>query len=74
MDIKIIKRGNPDKYKERTERFTCYECGCVFEVKVKECKKVFYGDRSSLIHKCPCCNSPVPKRYDFTISRTCIPM
>lgn len=59
--MKIIKEGNADCYHRniyKPRRFTCRNCGCVFEATNRE-----YKDRSSQIGGpsflcfCPFCNS-----------------
>ena len=74
--LKIIQNGNSEPYNNRVERFDCLECGCVFEVKVRDCQKIFAGNsfQPSLIYECPCCKSPTLKRHDYTIRQVCIPM
>lgn len=49
--MKIIKKG---KIPKTTERFTCSNCGCVFECEVSECNVTFSQKKWK---SCRCCVS-----------------
>ena len=62
--MKIIKVGHIDK---KTKRFTCKECGCVFEANKDEYR---FADQMEALHDgieavcdCPHCKSKVYRYY-----------
>lgn len=50
--IKIIREGKIDK---KVLRFTCQNCGCIFEGEKGDYKENYYQRDNVYSIKCPCC-------------------
>lgn len=55
--MKIIKQGNYDP--NRTKRFECKNCGCIFEADKSEYKDYFQYNQTDYYCECPTCGISV---------------
>lgn len=53
--MRIIKHGDLERKAER-KRFTCRDCGCVFDAESGEYKIGTHYNETYFSCRCPCCN------------------
>lgn len=58
--MKIIKKGR-EKDLKKTKRFTCRECGCVFEADKGEYQSGQQYNETYFFCKCPFCGKEAPE-------------
>ena len=67
--MKIIKEGNLEKL-NKTKRFACEYCGCIFEANITEYKLGVDHNETYAYAKCPTCSNTaneerMEQRYGF---------
>ena len=61
--MKIIKAGDLKRL-DKTRRFECPDCGCIWEATAFEYRKEWDRNNTLVVCKCPTCHKDVWRDYE----------